>query len=129
MQSHAIPPVVLSPAMARRLDATAKAPASSDAASPRSFQDVLSLSTQARNVVENDEKTDGVPLSDMKPDGELSLSEEETGVMRLSDMEPDELLYYSEEGPDPKEETGVMPLSDIKPQGELHLSEEGPDPA
>jgi|GEM_PF-2779441 len=79
MQSHAITPVVRSPAMARRLDTTAKAPAS-DAASPRSFQDVLSLSPQARNVVENDEKTGGVPLSDMKPD---------------------ELLYYSGEGPDP----------------------------
>ena len=40
MQSHAIPPVGRSPAMARRLDAAAKAPAS-DAASPRSFQFVL----------------------------------------------------------------------------------------
>jgi len=75
MQSHAIPPVGRSPAMARRLDAAAKAPAS-DAASPRSVRDVLSLSPQARKVVENNART-----------GELA----DIGRIDLSELEPVDL--------------------------------------
>ena len=75
--------------MAQHLDATRKAQAPRRRASPRSFQDVLSLSTEARNVVENEEESGGVPLSDMKPDGLLHYSEEESGGVPLSDMKPD----------------------------------------
>ena len=84
MQSHAIPPVGRSPAMARRLDAAAKAPAS-DAASPRSVRDVLSLSPQARKVVENNARTG--ELADI---GRIDLSELEPvdlGPARRADLE------------------------------------------
>ena len=84
MQSHAIPPVGRSPAMARRLDAAAKAPAS-DAASPRSVRDVLSLSPQARKVVENNARTG--ELADI---GRIDLSELEPvdlGPARRTDLE------------------------------------------